>query len=219
MACPIKLASPQFLVAEGYQVATAQDITSSQIHAALVQGGSQHALLDGAGAGRVSRRLEEWYWLYRQSYLRPARWADVQLLYDWQQDPGIRAASLQGGTVTWEGHQRWFEKRLRAGNCHTLLAEDGGDIVGVLRLDPAPEADQLVVSLAVTPQARGRGWGGRLLAELFRFVQQHALAKCLRAFIRLDNPASLACFARAGYQPKAETVINGQQAAIYTIEV
>ena len=64
--------------------------------------------------------------------------------------------------------------RLRAAASWVAVA--GGDVVGTVTARPTP-AGVYVQSMAVVPAARGRGVGGRLMAEAVRFAEAQGAAR------------------------------------------
>ncbi|TVR39926.1 MAG: GNAT family N-acetyltransferase [Planctomycetota bacterium] len=187
----------------------------------------QELRADGLGQQRVAARIGEWWQCRSGGLLRPARYGDAQQLYDWLSDPGVQAASLQGGAVpSWEAHCAWFAARLDDPRARIFIAEgpgpDGPQALGVLRLQCDADGAQAVVSLSTDPRSRGQGLGPRLLREGLRILAHSGprpFAQTLRALVRVDNPASLRCFVKAGFRRSADEVINGHPTAVFLQQV
>lgn len=123
--------------------------------------------------------------------LRPATLDDAQRLLDWRNDSDTRAASASTGPVASEEHRTWLEKSLSRPDRRLLIAEDDDGPVGTLRLDEAPNAVEISITLA--PQARGRGYA----APLLRLAT--AAGGLYVARIRPGNAASRRAFEAAGF--------------------
>jgi CMP-N-acetylneuraminic acid synthetase/RimJ/RimL family protein N-acetyltransferase len=138
-----------------------------------------------------------------QVRLRPVTAADRLALWRWRNDPATRRASFDRREIPLEEHTRWLERSLALRERKLWIVVAGAAAVGTVRLDVEDRAG--TVSIALAPQARGRGLGVAAL---------HALAgegfgplglATLRARVRPDNRASLAAFRRAGYVVRGRT--------------
>ena len=164
------------------------------------------AVVDGWGADRLASALAA----PGELFIRPAGPRDAQLLWEWANEPGVRAASFRPEAIPWAAHLAWFTARLADARVHILIAESDGEPVGVARFEPA--ATGAVISVAVAATARGRGWGARIIADSTAYFS--AATGCARvdAFIKPDNPASWRAFARAGYVEAEPASVAGQPA-------
>ena len=208
------------LAEKGCHIVSKDQLSSADIQKALGASpipSSQDLL--SSGAAYLALRVELICQTQKYSLLRPVKWADAKTLFDWQQDPGIRAASLVGAEVTWEGHCQWLGKRLRDPRCFLFMAESDGKLLGTIRLESSAEHGELVISIAVAPEARGQGWGKRLLAETKKVASTLALSERIRALVRCDNPASRRCFEQSGYRLANEELVHGHPTAVYILEL
>jgi len=100
--------------------------------------------------------------------------------------------------------RRSFRHMLTRANATTLVHERDGRLTGyALVLFSRGTALSRLYSIAVDTEERGRGVGRALLAA----AEEAALARgcvSMRSEVRRDNPASIALFQSAGYQPFAE---------------
>jgi len=91
-----------------------------------------------------------------------------------------------------------FREELAAPGRRYLVAEEGGEVVGYGGL-LVVEEDAHIVTLAVAPEARGRGLGTRLMLALV----EEALAagsSHLTLEVRVSNEAAQALYRRFGFQ-------------------
>ncbi|WP_431483997.1 UDP-2,4-diacetamido-2,4,6-trideoxy-beta-L-altropyranose hydrolase [Pseudomonas solani] len=155
------------------------------------------ALVDGMGVGRVLCAL-----LAPALTLRPASLADARLLFEGRNAEPVRQASLSREPVSWEGHLHWLEGVLASERRWLLVAELADGPVGVLRYDRLESRpDTAEVSIYLLPGRAGVGWGHHLLAAGEKALRAHwPDLGVVEAQVRPDNAASLALFARAGYQ-------------------
>jgi spore coat polysaccharide biosynthesis predicted glycosyltransferase SpsG/RimJ/RimL family protein N-acetyltransferase len=176
------------------------------------------ATVDGCGGARLlgaveqlvadrAARVGEGSVLHAREALRE----DGGLLLRWRNDETVRRASRQQGVVEPEGHQRWLAAVLADPDRWLLLVEDAADTpAATVRWDREPEGQQdeasrntWEVSITLAPDQRGRRLSGAVLAEAEHWLaDQEPHARTAWASVHVDNPASLALFRAAGYQPQ-----------------
>jgi UDP-2,4-diacetamido-2,4,6-trideoxy-beta-L-altropyranose hydrolase len=188
----------------------AATVSAEQIRSALlariadpVQQDAGGALTDGLGVSRLALAM-----LGSQAAisLRPADAADEALLLRWANDPQVRASSFSPDLIAPSDHHNWFRQGLADPNRLLLIATAAdGCPIGQIRFDRQPRpaesgSAEAMVDLSLDRCARGFG----LAAELVRLGLQlmeriwgpdiEAVAEVLTT-----NPASNACFSRAGF--------------------
>lgn len=160
-------------------------------------------LSDGMGASRLALAM-----LGPQTAisLRPAGIDDEALLLRWANDPQVRASSFSPDLIAPSDHHNWFLKGLTDPNRLLLIATAAdGCPIGQIRFDrqPLPTQDgsaEATVDLSLDRCARGFG----LAADLVRLglqVMEQAWGPNIEAVAEVltTNPASNACFSRAGF--------------------
>ncbi|MGH9554091.1 MAG: GNAT family N-acetyltransferase, partial [Terriglobales bacterium] len=183
-------------------------LAAPERRAALSEGGRK--LVDGCGAERVVSAMQP---LTLQ--LRRAERKDCRLLWEWANDPAARAAAFSTGTIPWELHQAWFEDKMKDPNCLLLIGENSeGRPVGQIRLD-LRSGGEGEIDVSVSPDARGSGWGSRLIDLGVREAFARTDAECLHAFIRRENEMSVRAFERAHFLKQGEDVVKLQPALHY----
>jgi len=163
-------------------------------------------LVDGRGAQRV---VDE---LWPRLRLRPATEGDGRLLWEWANDPRVRAASFSSAPIPWAGHLSWLQTRLASRETLIFIAVDETQRpVGQIRVERRDGAAE--VAFSVAPQARGEGHGPMLVRSGVAHVfAQWPDVERVVAVVKTDNPASVATVQQAGFQPGAHVVIDGNAA-------
>ena len=150
--------------------------------------------VDGDGVDRILMRLRG-----ESLRLRRVRAQDVELLWQWANDPAVRRASFSQQPITWDEHVRWFEEKQGEPGCLMYLGLDEQDEpVGQVRVDAAAESEA-EIHVSVAAGRRGAGWGERLIRmAVVEALQQRRLRR-IRAVIKDENAGSLRVFAKAGF--------------------
>ena len=170
-------------------------------------------LVTGDGAALVVTRLRA-----ALLKLRRAEAQDCRLLWEWANDPQVRASSFSPATIPWEDHVRWFEGKLRSDRCAIFIgAPATGGPVGQVRLD-WDQSGQAEIDVSTAGGCRSAGFG----APLIRRAADEAFAtlpiQAVHAFIKLDNAPSLRAFAKAGFARQANATRGGLEVAHFTLE-
>lgn len=165
-------------------------------------------LVDGQGAARVVAAMSQ-----RAFRFRPAASGDCRLVWQWANEPGVRAASFTSDAIPWERHQAWFEAKLRDPMCLFFIVEgEGNEALGQARCDLNGTTG--VVSFSLDALQRGRGLGSAVLRRMAEEVFARTPVAELHAYIRPSNEASLKAFANAGYEDAGPATVLGQSARL-----
>lgn len=163
-------------------------------------------------ARRIAERVAEL--AVPSAPLRPTVWSDWQRLLAWANDPPTRAASFTPAAIAEAEHRAWFARRLVDPEARLFIGASAGTAVGTVRLQRA--GPRALVSIAIAPEARGRGHGGALLRALVAWCAATRFCAALDAEVALDNPASLTLFRRAGWRDAA-AIERGGRAALHLV--
>lgn len=154
---------------------------------------SGRTLIDGRGAGRVVAQLRS-----AQLELRPVSWDDVDLLFEWANDPVVRAMAFSNAPITRGDHENWLQARLTGGSGPHWIATLNGKPIGQVRFDG--RGDDYEISVNLAKGARGLRLAAPLIIAGSRALvaETHGKATCY-AQIKTSNRASLAAFEVANY--------------------
>lgn len=135
--------------------------------------------------------------------LRDVTAKDMDILYEWANDPITRQHAFHTEPIPYETHRAWFVKVLADRNVVMLMlcmqtADKKAKEVGQIRL--AIEDEEALISYSIAPQMRGQGLGSRmiLMAEERLRESRFDVITC-KAQVKYDNPASLRVFEKCGY--------------------
>lgn len=170
-------------------------------------------LVDGRGATRVVSLLRG----SPTMRLRPSRSEDRRLLWEWANDPQVRAASFSSSPISWETHLSWFDAKLMesqspSAKCRMFVAEDEAGVpMGQIRFERRTDK-QWDIGISLSHEFRGRGLASELIENGIReLTKQHG--KCsIHAFVKPENRASLKSFERAQFETVGIEQVRGQAA-------
>lgn len=131
-------------------------------------------------------------------HLREAVKSDMDLLYEWANDPVVRHNSFRSGHIPYDVHQKWFGRMMEDERVLQYILMDDDTPVGQIRLNM--DADEAEVGYSVASQYRGQGFGRIMLRLVAKEVaSRYPHIKRLVAKVKPDNIASNRLFESEGY--------------------
>lgn len=120
--------------------------------------------------------------------------ADSDMLLRWRNDPETQRQSIQTGAVDPAEHAAWFQKTLGNPSRQIWIAEHQDQAIGWVRRDQRKDGTS-ELSWTVSPDHRGKGWGGEMLSL---FVRLHPSPN-ETARVKEGNQASVKMAMKAGF--------------------
>ncbi|MDG4717675.1 MULTISPECIES: UDP-2,4-diacetamido-2,4,6-trideoxy-beta-L-altropyranose hydrolase [Thalassospira] len=130
--------------------------------------------------------------------IRPIREEDVEIVYNWQIEPGMRSYFRNPKSPTWREHVKWFDLRLKSYPDMTYIAELNNVPAGLIHLYPL-EDNVFEVSILVSRQMQGKRVASEGLSQLLDIHAENTLT----AVVSAKNVASLRLFKSKGFVPSA----------------
>lgn len=138
------------------------------------------------------------------NYLRAATKADMDLLFEWANDPQVRKNSFSTKKISYEEHKKWFEDLLKDKKRKQYIYVVDGKEIGQARVEL--DKDTAKISYSICAAKRGLGFGGLLLRmvclqakqdfpEILKFIGE----------VKPENEVSQKVFLGAGFQAKKYT--------------
>lgn len=150
-------------------------------------------LVDGEGVLRIANRL-----LGSQIRMRRATQDDSHNIFTWRNTFEIRSVSRNQDLISWQDHQAWFAAVLSSEARYLLIGELSGHSLGVVRFDVLNVVAE--VSIYLTPEMQGQGWGGDLLRSAEAWLVHNVRSvRYLKAVVLGENERSMRLFTRTGY--------------------
>ena len=132
-------------------------------------------------------------------YLRLAVKEDMDLLFEWANEPLVRKNSFSSETICYEEHKTWFERLLQNKNCRQYIYIYDGKETGQVRL--TADGENVEIGYSICAEMRGQGHGRKLLELVCRHVQQDfPEVQKIIGKVKPENTASQKAFVKAGFE-------------------
>lgn len=123
-----------------------------------------------------------------------AQESDAKQIFEWANDPSVRANSFNPKPINWEEHCKWFQSKLDSKDSRIYLAKQNDQAIGQVRLELKNGSWEIDCSVA--KEHRGKGLGKQLI--------QYASLKLvpgdkLSAKVKADNLPSCMIFEKLGF--------------------
>jgi RimJ/RimL family protein N-acetyltransferase len=157
-------------------------------------------LVDGKGLRRVLiSLLPKSYFSFS---LREATIDDVDMYFEWVNDPEVRKNALNPAIITIEHHVKWFNKQINSNEAFMYVYECDGLAIGQTRFNIIDGI--AYIDYSIDEFARGKGFGYSMLYEsIKRFSNLNNIL--IEAIVKKENIASISVFKKLQFQQFSET--------------
>ena len=142
--------------------------------------------------------------------LRLATAADCRRLWEWRNEPTVRAMSLNVAEIPYVDHERWFARKLGDPSTRILVVEDGaGRAIGYVRFDVT--GAEAFINVCIDAAERGKGYGVSAIARASDDLVTTSAVRRVVAQVKQANAASTAAFTRAGFSVERWCTVSGDE--------
>ncbi len=168
-------------------------------------------LVDGRGAERVRTFLDG------DLRLRRSLESDCQTIWQWANDPEVRAVSFRREPIPWEQHVDWFKSKLADPSAFFYVAiNHAGQAIGQVRYQC--DKTRAVLSVNIASDFRGKGFGKKVLLLATEELFQSSSVSGIDAYVKPSNQSSLRLFESAGFRRNGTHTIEGHPAIHFSLE-
>jgi UDP-2,4-diacetamido-2,4,6-trideoxy-beta-L-altropyranose hydrolase len=146
---------------------------------------------------------------------RNANRDNLQLFFNWANDPEVRNNSYNSNAISLEEHTNWYLQKLDDRNTKFYIAEVKTQPAGMVRFDS--KEDHAIVSILIDKNFRGLGLASTLLQDCCRFYFETE-SKPIHAYIKNSNMASIHSFKKAGFSFLKNETVNGTESQLFIKE-
>lgn len=132
--------------------------------------------------------------------LRLVRKEDVELLFEWANDPVVRQNAFSTEPISYENHVHWFQNKLQDEDCRIYIFMKEDCAIGQIRLDGITE-EKTGIDYSIASEFRGQGFGRKMLQLLEEKIRQDLpKVQVLMAEVKRENHASKQVFLKNDFQ-------------------
>lgn len=156
---------------------------------------NQRMLIDGHSGLRIALHFLE---ISRSASHRKATLEDAQQIFDWANEPAVRANSFQSEPISWDNHLQWYTQALQTPALSIRLYFVDHMAAAQMRLKT--EDATATISYSVAPHLRGQGLGTWLLQHICLLTAiEMPHIQWLQGWVKKANVASIKAFERSKF--------------------
>ncbi len=126
-------------------------------------------------------------------YLRTADENDMDLLFQWANDPDVRKNSFHSEPISYETHKKWFAEHLKDICEIQYILMEGTEPVGQIRF--SANIESVETDYSIKPSKRGKGYGKKILSLAIKKLRsEHPEIRYVIAKVKSENTVSAHCF-------------------------
>lgn len=131
-------------------------------------------------------------------YLRKAEISDIDLYYEWANDPVVRSNSFNTEHIPYEEHVNWYNKAMNSSDVAMFVLMKDQIPIGQIRINISDSAAE--ISYSISSEFRGNGYGGKIVSLLLdRIINEMPAIRIIRARVKPENTASVRVFLKEGF--------------------
>lgn len=131
--------------------------------------------------------------------LRSATINDMNMYFEWANDPDVRAMAFNQQQIEVDVHQRWFENKLKAKDVMLLVAEVSQVSIGQVRLELIKGSDRALLDYSLSASVRGMGLSPLMLQQACYKAFSKGFSTEIIARVKRQNTASCRALQKAGF--------------------
>ena len=146
--------------------------------------------------------------------LKVAQIEDVELYFNWANDPLVRNNAISTDPILYENHIKWFRNKLRDEKCFMFILYFENKSVGQIRFEI--EDEEATIDYSIDVNYRGRGHGKVLLEfGMLRLIEDFSKNVKFKAVVKKINSPSNNIFIKSGFTQVDDLYINGEKYNVF----
>ncbi len=167
-------------------------------------------IIDGYGSERIFANIED------SVVLRPVHKDDCYRIWQWANDPDVRASSFNSLPISLEDHKKWFFEKIGDKNCLFFIVTLHTIPIAQLRFDL--EGHSAKISFMIDKDFRGKGYGEQIIRLACRYLFRKFNIECIHAYVLQSNSISIKTFTKSGFHFLATERIHNHKAIHFVLE-
>ena len=129
--------------------------------------------------------------------IRKVKKTDLELLFDWSNDPVVRRWSFKKHFLSMDEHKNWFNQRINNENVFMWIFEYNNSPAGIVRIEKNNE--EFILNYQISPKSRGKGLATQMLKMTIDEFRNLIPNSNILGYTFPDNIASIKSMERAGF--------------------
>jgi len=167
--------------------------------------------------GRGGRRVVDEMLMANSVRVRPASPEDIELLFEWANDPVTRRMGFHTHRIEWAEHQKWYNEVMRSSDITLLIVELGQNVGDWTPFAQVRFDGDGTVSLSLAKEFRGRHLSVPALKVAISFDRAAVGPRTLTAYVKQENVVSQKVFVNAGFESAGPDQVSGQSCLKYVL--
>ena len=143
---------------------------------------------------------------------RKANIDDVQLVFNWANEPVVRNNSFHSQYIPLEEHTNWFQRKIQGGNTLFYIAEIESEPAGMVRFDIGEE--DTIINIIIDKKFRGKKLASVFIEDCCKCYFAKS-SKPILAYVKSSNVTSIHSFKKAGFSFLKEEIIHNIESQIF----
>ena len=138
---------------------------------------------------------------------RKAKEEDVDLIFNWSNDPLVRQFSYNQEQIVYKDHMKWFNSKIKDNNASFyIFINELDEEIGLVRIEI--NNNEVIIGILIDKKQRGKSYATKMLTMASDHFYCHNPLKSITAYIKKDNIASIKSFTKAGFVYSEELKVN-----------
>ena len=140
-------------------------------------------------------------------HYRKATIKDVEIIFNWSNDPVVRQFSFNSEPIAYENHVNWFNaKLLDDSSFFYIFSNTQNENIGLVRIEN--KEAETIIGILIDKNHRGKSYSSEMLLQATSAFFKIFPEKSIRAYIKNNNLASIKSFTKAGFINSQNIIIN-----------
>lgn len=173
--------------------------------------------VDGKGANYIVKYCLNSYYKDKLS-VRTAESHDIHNIYELSNDVDVRQNSFNTDKISYETHEKWFNRILEDPDTVLLVIEIMNNLAGQVRF--SIEGSEATISISVDKKYRALKLGVTMLEESINYLKSiNPFIKIISAYIKHENLVSIRFFENSGFIFEENVEMDGHDALKYVYRI
>jgi len=142
---------------------------------------------------------------------------DMNILFNWINDPLVRSLSFNSEKVDFKVHEKWFTNKINDSNCIFLLFFKSNNPIGQIRIEKET-LNRATISISISSENRGKGYSVDMLRKASKYFHSKNSEFIINAYIKENNLNSINSFEKALFRFQKKIKYKGHDSLNYILE-